>query len=230
MSPGKRIRISPIKAQQLAGSSRVLNILQNFQEKVEEPCIEKEHEEEKKSLISDQQESEEPLIHEKGEKQEVDKGKEVESDSFTDGDTSKSEFVENLEKEEEKNLEGEAEEVEIPGHEDSAGVEKENENLGEEEQVEMLEVIKERNKKEREIFVGGLHRDASEDDVRKAFESMGVVEEIRLHKDLATTKNKGFAFVMFVDKEQANRALLELKNPIVSLTMLIMQSRFETFT
>ena len=81
----------------------------------------------------------------------MDKGKEVESDSFTDGDASKSEFVENLEKEEEKNLEGEAEEVEIPGHEDSAGVEKENENLGE---VEMLEVIKERNKKkEREIPV-----------------------------------------------------------------------------
>ena len=50
----------------------------------------------------------------------MDKGKEVESDSFTDGDASKSEFVENLEKEEEKNLEGEAEEVEIPGHEDSA--------------------------------------------------------------------------------------------------------------
>ena len=79
----------------------------------------------------------------------MDKGKEVESDSFTDGDASKSEFVENLEQEEEKNLEGEAEEVEIPGHEDSAGVEKENENLGE---VEMLEVIKERNK-EREIHV-----------------------------------------------------------------------------
>ena len=146
----------------------------------------------------------------------MDKGKEVESDSFTDGDASKSEFVENLEKEEEKNLEGEAEEVEILGHDDSAGVEKENENLGEEEQVEMLEVIKERNKKkEREIFVGGLHRDASEDDVRKAFESIGVVEEIRLHKDLATNKNN---------------ALLELKNSIVSLTMLIMKSPFDTFT
>ena len=162
MSPGKRIRISPIKAQQLAGSSRVLNILQNFQEKVEEPCINKEHEEENKSLISDPQESEEPLIHEKGEEQEVDKGKEVESDSFTDGDASKSEFVENLEKEKEKNLEGEAEEVEIPGHQDSAGVEKENENLGEEEQVEMLEVIKERNKKkEREIPVLELASKAS---------------------------------------------------------------------
>ncbi|XP_039139388.1 LOW QUALITY PROTEIN: heterogeneous nuclear ribonucleoprotein Q-like [Dioscorea cayenensis subsp. rotundata] len=85
-----------------------------------------------------------------------------------------------------------------------------------EEQIEISNMAKARMiKKEQEIFVGGLDRDAVEDDLKKVFERVGEVVEIRLHKDFNTNKNKGFAFVKFASKEQAAKALTELKNPMI---------------
>ncbi|KAK8936090.1 Polyadenylate-binding protein RBP47B [Platanthera zijinensis] len=88
--------------------------------------------------------------------------------------------------------------------------------LEEEEQIQLSDMAKERKiKKEHEIFVGGLDRDAVEEDLKKAFEKVGEVVEVRLHKDYATNKNKGFAFVKFSKKEQVARALEEMKNPLI---------------
>lgn len=70
-------------------------------------------------------------------------------------------------------------------------------------------------KKEREIFIGGLEREVVEEDLRKVFEKIGVIVEVRLHKDPVTNKNKGYAFVEFAEKEHAERALSEMKNPVV---------------
>ncbi|XP_042506996.1 heterogeneous nuclear ribonucleoprotein Q-like isoform X2 [Macadamia integrifolia] len=101
-----------------------------------------------------------------------------------------------------------AEDDVLPSEEEAMGLE--------EEQMEISAVAKERKmKKEQEIFVGGLDRDAVEEDVKKAFEKIGKVVEVRLHRNLSTNKNKGYAFVKFADKEQATRALLELKNPVI---------------
>lgn len=86
----------------------------------------------------------------------------------------------------------------------------------EDEHRELTAVAKERRiKKEHEIFVGGLDRDASEEDVRKVFEKIGEVVEVRLHKNLSTNKNKGYAFVKFASKEHAKCALSEMKNPVI---------------
>lgn len=86
----------------------------------------------------------------------------------------------------------------------------------EEEQMQMSNLAKERKlKKAQEIFVGGLDRDAVEDDVKSVFEKIGEVLEVRLHRNLQTNKNKGFAFVKFANQVQASRALSELKAPIV---------------
>ncbi|KAA8547466.1 hypothetical protein F0562_003670 [Nyssa sinensis] len=86
----------------------------------------------------------------------------------------------------------------------------------EEEQMELTAAAKElKIKKELEIFVGGLDRDAVEEDVKKAFEKIGEVVEVRLHKNPSTNKNKGYAFVKFATKEQASRALSEMKNPLI---------------
>ena len=74
---------------------------------------------------------------------------------------------------------------------------------------------KRKMKKEQEIFVGGLDRDAMQVDIKKAFEKIEKVVELWLNKDFVTNKNKGFAFVTFSNKEQAAKALLELKNPII---------------
>ncbi|MQL98163.1 hypothetical protein Taro_030862 [Colocasia esculenta] len=75
--------------------------------------------------------------------------------------------------------------------EDEEGVDEEEAGLKEEEQIEMSDIIKERKKKkEQEIFVGGLDRDATEEDVKKVFDK-------------------------FANKEQASKAISELKNPII---------------
>lgn len=86
----------------------------------------------------------------------------------------------------------------------------------EEEHKELAAAAKERKvKKELEIFVGGLDREVVEDDVKKAFEKVGEVVEVRLLKDPSTNKNRGFAFVRFATKDQAKRALSEMKNPVI---------------
>ncbi|XP_055807175.1 heterogeneous nuclear ribonucleoprotein Q-like isoform X2 [Solanum dulcamara] len=101
----------------------------------------------------------------------------------------------------------------------------EDEHAGEEhaemvhaaEEEEHHEVVKERRKrKEIEIFVGGLDKDATEDDLRMVFSKVGEVTEVRLMMNSHTKKNKGFAFLRFATVEQAKRACTELKNPVVN--------------
>lgn len=54
----------------------------------------------------------------------------------------------------------------------------------EEEHLQLNAAARERKvRKDREIFVGGLGRDAVEDDVRKVFEYAGEVVEVRMHVD-----------------------------------------------
>ncbi|XP_010524445.1 PREDICTED: nucleolin [Tarenaya hassleriana] len=86
-----------------------------------------------------------------------------------------------------------------------------------EEEEEHRDVVQERRKrKEFEIFVGGLDKDASEEDLKKVFGQVGEVMEVRLMKNSQTKKNKGFAFLRFASVEQAKRAVTELKNPMIN--------------
>jgi hypothetical protein len=84
------------------------------------------------------------------------------------------------------------------------------------EEQEHHDVFKERRKrKEFEIFVGGLDKDATEEDLKKAFKEVGDIVEIRLMMNPQTKKNKGFAFIRFATVEQAKRACTDLKHPVV---------------
>ncbi|KAK9742730.1 hypothetical protein RND81_03G194000 [Saponaria officinalis] len=83
------------------------------------------------------------------------------------------------------------------------------------EEHEHREIAKERRKrKEFEIFVGGLDKDATEEDLKEVFSVVGEITEVRLLKNPQTKKNKGFAFLRFATVEQAKRAVSELKNPV----------------
>lgn len=107
---------------------------------------------------------------------------------------------------------------EIEGEEDGehAAGEEHAEMVDAAEDEEHHEVVKERLKrKEFEVFVGGLDKDATEDDLRKVFSQVGEVTEVRLLMNPQTKKNKGFAFLRFATVEQAKRACIELKNPVV---------------
>ncbi|KAL5792155.1 hypothetical protein ACOSP7_000749 [Xanthoceras sorbifolium] len=61
-----------------------------------------------------------------------------------------------------------------------------------------------------EVFIGGLPKDALEEDLRDLCEPIGEVFEVRLMKDKDSGESKGFAFVAFRSKELAQKAIEEL--------------------
>ncbi|MCO5602848.1 hypothetical protein L7F22_056987 [Adiantum nelumboides] len=58
-----------------------------------------------------------------------------------------------------------------------------------------------------EVFVGGITKDAVEDDLRDLCATCGDIFELRLMKDKEKGDNKGFAFVTFTTKESAEKAI-----------------------
>ncbi|CAF2962608.1 unnamed protein product [Rotaria sp. Silwood2] len=70
---------------------------------------------------------------------------------------------------------------------------------------EQYEYAKHDNK--RSIFIGNLPFDANDDDVWKAFEECGEVENVRLVRDSATSVGKGFGYVLFQDEASVGLAL-----------------------
>jgi RNA recognition motif-containing protein len=155
--------------------------------------------------------------------------KEIEQEDVQEevGEEGEEEFEENVGEEEEGDMvEEEVEDVheELEGEEDDehAGVEQDHAELVDAEEEEHHEVVKERRKrKEFEVFVGGLDKDATEDDLKKVFSTVGQVTEVRLMMNPQTKKNKGFAFLRFATVEQAKRAVTELKHPMVIFDFLI---------
>ncbi|XP_044493718.1 heterogeneous nuclear ribonucleoprotein Q-like [Mangifera indica] len=63
-----------------------------------------------------------------------------------------------------------------------------------------------------EIFIGGLPKDALEEDLRDLCEPIGQVFEVRIMKDKDSGESKGFAFVAFRSKEVAKKAIEELQS------------------
>ncbi|XP_042030486.1 heterogeneous nuclear ribonucleoprotein Q-like isoform X3 [Salvia splendens] len=63
-----------------------------------------------------------------------------------------------------------------------------------------------------EVFIGGLSRDISEEDLRELCEPLGEIFEIRVMKNRDTGESKGFAFVAFRTKDEAQKAIEELNN------------------
>ena len=57
------------------------------------------------------------------------------------------------------------------------------------------------------IYVGNLSFDATEDDLRSAFEAFGKVDTVNIIKDRDSGRPKGFAFVEMVSAEEARQAI-----------------------
>jgi RNA recognition motif-containing protein len=57
------------------------------------------------------------------------------------------------------------------------------------------------------IFVGGLSRDATEEDVRNAFSAYGNVASVAVLKDKFTGEPRGFGFVEMDSKAEAEAAI-----------------------
>ncbi|KAK6158947.1 hypothetical protein DH2020_006261 [Rehmannia glutinosa] len=63
-----------------------------------------------------------------------------------------------------------------------------------------------------EVFIGGLSRDISEEDLRELCEPFGEIFEIRVMKNRDTGESKGFAFVAFRTKDVAQKTIEDLHN------------------
>jgi len=57
------------------------------------------------------------------------------------------------------------------------------------------------------IYVGNLSRDATEDDVRQAFEAFGEVSSINIIQDRFSGESRGFGFVEMPTKTEADAAI-----------------------
>lgn len=57
------------------------------------------------------------------------------------------------------------------------------------------------------IYVGNLSTDATEDDLRQAFEGFGQVTSVNIIKDKFSGESRGFGFVEMSSKEEAQAAI-----------------------
>jgi len=60
------------------------------------------------------------------------------------------------------------------------------------------------------IYVGNLSLEATEDDLRQAFEAFGQVESVSIIKDKFSGKSRGFGFVNMSSKDEAQTAIAEM--------------------
>jgi RNA recognition motif-containing protein len=57
------------------------------------------------------------------------------------------------------------------------------------------------------IYVGNLLREATEDDLRQAFEAFGQVTSVKIIMDKYTGDSRGFGFVEMPNHQEANSAI-----------------------
>jgi RNA recognition motif-containing protein len=62
------------------------------------------------------------------------------------------------------------------------------------------------------IYVGNLSYDASEDDIKSAFEEFGSVESVKIIKDRYSGRSKGFGFIEMPDDDEARNAISEMND------------------
>ncbi len=60
------------------------------------------------------------------------------------------------------------------------------------------------------IYVGNLSHQATEDDLRQAFEAFGQVESVNIIKDKFSGESRGFGFVEMPAKLEAQKAIEEM--------------------
>lgn len=56
------------------------------------------------------------------------------------------------------------------------------------------------------LYIGNLAYTAVEEDLELAFESFGVIEDIKLMRDRETDRSRGFAFITFEKESEAEAA------------------------
>lgn len=71
-----------------------------------------------------------------------------------------------------------------------------------------------KKEKKLELHVGGLHKNAVEQDLFDVFGKFGEVQIARIVRHPITSKSQGFAFIQYATVEQAKKVLFDLKDGI----------------
>src|SRR5437868_4122344 len=76
------------------------------------------------------------------------------------------------------------------------------------------------------LFVGNLPYDATEEEIRKHFSSVGNLSYVSIPLDRETGKKRGFAFVEFADAQQAQEAIRQFNNqPFKGRSLAVNEAR-----
>ena len=76
------------------------------------------------------------------------------------------------------------------------------------------------------LFVGNLARNVTDADLRAAFEPFGTLSSVEVVKDKFGGGSKGFAFVEFPDKAEAEAAIAGLhRKPFMGQSMDVTEAR-----
>lgn len=94
------------------------------------------------------------------------------------------------------------------------------------EEHQTLPISERRKHKRLEVFVGGLDKETTEEDLSSVFKKVGDVVEVRLMKNPQTGKNKGYAFIRFASVALAKKAALEMERVQVSYQAPILYLQF----
>ncbi len=62
------------------------------------------------------------------------------------------------------------------------------------------------------MYVAGIPRRITEEDLRKVFDKYGKILDIKVIKDSLTNNSKGFAYILFEKIEDATDAIQNLDN------------------
>jgi cold-inducible RNA-binding protein len=79
------------------------------------------------------------------------------------------------------------------------------------------------------IYVGNISRNATEADLKEAFEAHGAVASVAIIKDKLTGDSRGFGFVEMPNKEEAEKAIAALNGKDVKgRTLTVNEARPRT--
>ena len=62
----------------------------------------------------------------------------------------------------------------------------------------------------RKLYVGNLSYQTGETELQQLFEAVGAVDSVRIMRDMATGRARGFGFVEMVSDEDAQKAIAQL--------------------
>lgn len=68
-----------------------------------------------------------------------------------------------------------------------------------------------------QVFVGKIPRDLYEDELVPLFESAGPIWDLRLMMDPLSGQNRGYAFITYCNKEDAQKAVKLVSDTIIVL-------------